>query len=123
MNCGAVVINIVGLIIGFTKFTNLGSENIAAFSPLSPVLQGLLNQRIHERVNDISVDDDCPGEPRKRVADLRGSEHNNTVIVQAGTREDVALPDEALVAAAAILVNAEDTLQIVLSLCAWNKSR
>ena len=55
MNSGAVVINIVVLIIGVTKFTNSGSENIAAFSPLSSALQGFLNQRIHARVIDISV--------------------------------------------------------------------
>ena len=123
MNSGAAVINIVGLVIGVTNFMSSGSENIAAFSPLSPALQGLLNQWIHARVIYVSVAADCHGKPCKRIANLQGSEHHRMMVfVRAGTRDDVGLPEIALVAAAAAIpVCAEDALQIVL--CNWSKRR
>ena len=65
---------------------------------------------------DISVSADCPGGPRKRVANLQGSEHHRIVIfLRAGTRKDIGLCYVAVVTAAAGLANVEDALRAIIS--------
>ena len=66
---------------------------------------------------------DFSGETCERVAHSQRGEHHRVVLVRAGRRDAVALADVALATAAAILVGAEDALQIVLGLCTWSKGR
>ena len=59
-------------------------------------------------VNTGSAAADCPGVPRTGFANLQGNEHHRVVLIRAGRREYAALTYKAFVAAAAILVDAED---------------
>ena len=98
LTSGAVVFGLNGV----TKVVNSSMKNVAAFPPLFPAFQGLLNQRIHAGIIDrhagtvdqyilgITVAAGCPGEPRGRVANLQGSEHHKILVfLRAGTRSDV----------------------------------
>ena len=96
LTSGAVVFGLNGV----TKVVNSSLKKIAAFPPLFPTLQGLLNQWVHASVVDkhagiidqyilidVAVAADCPGEPRGRVANLQGSEHHRILVfLRAGTR-------------------------------------
>ena len=105
---------VIGLLVGVRRLVNSVSNNVATFPPLPPALQILLYQWIHTGVvNTGSVAADCPGESRKRVANLQGSEHPWVVLIRAGRREYAALTYKAFIAAAAaaaILVAAEEVV-------------
>ena len=132
---------VIGLVVEVARFVNSSPEVAGTVPPLPPAFQSFLDKRINTRVIDRTpaanylewlargggdhrpVAADFSGEPRERVAHAQRGEHHRVVLVRAGRRDNVALPDVALIAAAAILVGAEDALQIVLGLCAWNKGR
>ena len=118
-NLGAVVI---GLVVGVARFVNSSPEDAGTIPPRPPAFQSFLDKRIHARVidrtpaaNDLRwlargggdhrpVAAGFSREPRERVAHSQRGEHHSVVLVRTRRRDDAALPDVPLVAAATILV-------------------